>query len=162
MLKDLIREYKKSLRLLRQSNVSPIHSKSMISDTVWAIQYMEIGRMPGNKWTVARWSRDKREVAVDPFLISRFVKNSAPVKSAPDWMVQLLESLMSSLTAKEKEAFKLVRGHCYSFAQAAQLMGCNKGSVQNLVRRAEKKIALVVRKQTISERELFKTGGEKF
>ncbi len=157
MLKDLIREYKKSLGLLRQSSILPIHRKSMISDTVWAIQYMETGHIPGNKWNVARWSRDKREVSVDPFLISRFVKNSDPVKSAPDWMAQLVERLTSSLTAKEKEAFELVRGHCYSFAQAGQLMGCNKGSVQNLVHRAEKKIALVVRKQTISERELFNT-----
>lgn len=161
MLKELIREYKKSLRLLHQNNLSPIHRQSMISDTLWAIQYMETGRIPGNKWSVARWSRDKREVLVDPFLITRFVKNNAPVKSAPDWMVQLVERLMSSLTPREREAFRLVRGYCYSFAQAGQLMGCNKGSIQNLVHRAEKKIALVVRKQTISERELLVTGGEK-
>ncbi|GBF35499.1 hypothetical protein DCCM_4628 [Desulfocucumis palustris] len=152
-MKELIDEYKKSLSLLRRSNISPIHGRSMISDTLWAIEYMETGRVPGKKWSVARWSREKREVPVDPFLISRFLKSSDSVKSAPDWMVQLLERLLSSLSAREREAFRLVRGHCYSFAQAGELMGCNKGSVQNLVRRAEKKIALVVRKQTISERE---------
>lgn len=66
-------------------------------------------------------------------------------------MVDLLDKLMSSLTEKEKEAYRLVRGQGYSFTQAAKLLGYNKGSVQNFVQRAEKKIALVVRLQTNSE-----------
>jgi RNA polymerase sigma-70 factor (ECF subfamily) len=83
--------------------------------------------------------------------MSRYIRDREPVSAAPDWMVEFLEKLMASLTERERDAYKLVRGQCYSFAQAARLMGCNKGSVQNFVQRAEKKIALVVRKQTISE-----------
>jgi RNA polymerase sigma-70 factor (ECF subfamily) len=66
-------------------------------------------------------------------------------------MVEFLEKLMHSLTEREKDAYKLVRGQGYSFAQAGRLLGCNKGSVQNFVQRAEKKIVHVVRSQTISE-----------
>ena len=83
--------------------------------------------------------------------MSRYIRNREPVSATPGWMVEMLEKLMGSLTEREKEAYKMVRGHGYSFAQAGRLMGCNKGSVQNFVRWAEKKIAFVVRKQTISE-----------
>lgn len=129
----------------------PLHYGSMVSDTQFAIEIMETGKIPGTKWTVARWSKEKRDVPVDPIEMAKYVRNREPVKSAPEWKVKLLERLMSTLTQRERDAYELVRGQCYSFTQAAQLMGCNKGSVQNFVKRAEKKISLVVRKQTISE-----------
>ena len=65
-VEKLIREYKKSLRLLRCAKVVPVGYSSMISDTQWAIDLMDTGHIPGTKWTVARWSREKREVPVDP------------------------------------------------------------------------------------------------
>lgn len=150
-MEGLIREYKQSLRLLRNSKVVPMEYSSMVSDTQWAVELMETGHIPGTKWTVARWSRDKREIPVDPLVMSRYVRNREPIGAAPEWMVEFLEKLLSSLTERERDAYKLVRGQGYSFNQASMLMGCNKGSVQNFVQRAEKKIALVVRKQTYSE-----------
>lgn len=150
-MKDLIREYKASLRLLRSAKAVPMEYGSMVSDTQWAIEIMETGHIPGTKWTVARWPRAKREVPVDPLQMSKYIQNREPVSAAPDWMVEFLEKLMTSLTEREKDAYKLVRGQGYSLAQAGRLMGCNKGSVQNFVQRAEKKIGLVVRSQTISE-----------
>ncbi len=150
-MQDLIKEYKKSLRLLRTAKAVPMCYGSMVSDTQYAIEIMETGRIPGTKWQVSRWAKDKREVPVDPMLMARYVGNREPVESAPEWMAGLLDRLMGRLTEREKDAFRLVRGQCYSFSQAAKLMGCNKGSVQNFVARAEKKIGFVVRKQTYSE-----------
>lgn len=150
-MEDLIREYKKSLRLLRSAKVVPMEYGSMVSDTQWAIELMETGHIPESKWTVSRWPIVKREVPVDPLEMSRYVRNREPVSAAPGWMVEFLEKLMHSLTEREKDAYKLVRGQGYSFAQAGRLLGCNKGSVQNFVQRAEKKIVHVVRSQTISE-----------
>ena len=147
----LIKEYKRSLKLLRSAKVVPMEYTSMVSDTLYAIEIMETGKIPGTKWTVARWSKDKREVPVDPLMMTRYVANREPVASAPEWMALLLNKVTKNLTKREKEAYRLVRGEMYSFSQAAALMGCNKGSVQNFVTRAEKKIALVVRKQTYSE-----------
>lgn len=63
-MEELIREYKKSLRLLRCAKVVPVGCSSMVSDTQWAIDLMETGHILGTKWTVARWSREKREVPV--------------------------------------------------------------------------------------------------
>ncbi len=150
-MQDLIKEYRKSLRLLRTAKVVPMCYGSMLSDTQFAIEIMETGRIPGTKWQVSRYSKERREVLVDPMLMARYVGNREPVESAPEWMVGLLDRVMGGLTEREKEAFKLVRGQCYSFSQAAKLMGCNKGSVQNFVARAEKKISFVVRMQQYSE-----------
>ncbi len=151
-MQDLIKEYRKSLRLLRSAKVVPMECSRMVSDTQYAIEIMETGRIPGTKWTVARWPKVKREIPVDPQVMARCFSNRQPVESAPEEVVELLEGIMSGLTAREKEAYRLVRGEKFSFGQAAQLMGCKKGSVQNFVARAEKKIQLVVRKQTIDRR----------
>lgn len=159
-MEGLIREYRESLRKLRSAERVPMEFNSMASDTQWAIDLMVTGHIPGTKWTVARWNREDREIPVDPLEIARYVSNREPVKVAPEWMVDFLDKLMDSLTEKEKEAYRLVRGQGYSFAQAGKLLGCNKGSVQNFVQRAEKKIAFVVRKQTISERTI-QTGRDK-
>ena len=156
----LIKEYRKSLKLLRSAKAVPLHYGSMVSDTQFAIEIMETGKIPGTKWTVARWSRDKREIPVDPLQMARYITYPEPVKSAPEWMIKLLDEVMGSLTKREKDAYQLVRGQLYSFSQAATLMGCNKGSVQNFVARAEKKIGLVVRQQTMVKG-LFTDSGQR-
>lgn len=148
-VEDLIREYRESLRTLRQAKVAPLQRGSMISDTEWAIDLMETGHIPGTKWSVARWSLAKREVLCDPLEMARYVQNKEPASAAPEWMVDILDNVMQSLTDRERQAYELVRGQLYSFAKAGQVMKCNKGSVQNFVSRAEKKISRVVRKQTI-------------
>lgn len=148
---DLIREYKKSLRLLRSCKAPPLLLGSMISDTEWAIDLMVTGNIPGTRWTVARWSRSKREIPCDPIEMARYIQNKAPISEAPEWMIKLLETLMSSLTALEKDAYELVRGRGYSFSQAGKILGCSKSTAQSYIERAEKKIRLAVRQQTISK-----------
>jgi RNA polymerase sigma-70 factor (ECF subfamily) len=151
-MEDLVCEYKRSLQLLKKSRAANVSHTGMISDTEWAIRYMETGQIPGAKWTVSRWSREKREIPVDPLKMAGYVAGRETVSPpVPEQVLTLLDRLMESLTSREKEAFKLVRGEYYSFSQAGMLMGCTKGTIQNLVNRAEKKIALVIRKQTISE-----------
>jgi hypothetical protein len=105
LLQDLIKEYRKSLKELRSAKVVPLECGSMVSDTLFAIEVMETGRIPGTKWTVARWARDKREIPVDTLHLSRYVANREPVTEAPEEVVQLLEELTVSLTEREKDAF---------------------------------------------------------
>ncbi|WP_286725538.1 sigma factor-like helix-turn-helix DNA-binding protein [Pelotomaculum sp. PtaB.Bin117] len=112
---------------------------------------METGHIPGTKWIVVRWSQAKREVPVDPLEMARYIQNREPAEAAPEWMLDLLDKLTKSLTPLEKDAYELVRGRGYSFSQAAQLLGCSKASVQSYIKRAEKKIQLAIRLQTISK-----------
>ena len=150
---DLIKEYKRSLKPLRSAirnaKMVPMEYTSMVSDTLYAIEIMETGKIPGTKWTVARWSKDKREIPVDPLQMAKYITYREPAKSAPEWMIKLLDEVMGSLTALERDAYELVRGRGYSFAQAGKLLGCSKGAAQSYIRRAEKKIQFALRKQTI-------------
>lgn len=150
-MQDLIKEYKKSLRLLRSAKAVPVGYNSMISDTLWSIHIMETGNIPGKRWTVARWQKEDREIPIDPMTIAECVGNQRSIEPTPEWMVDYLEDIMKNLTKREKEAYRLVRGEKFSFSQAASFMGCNKATAQTFVRRAEKKIQLVIRKQVISE-----------
>jgi len=154
----LIREYRESLKKLRSAKTVPVEYGSMVSDTQWAIELMETGHIPESKWTVSRWPVVKREVPVDPLEMSRYIRNREPVSAAPDWIVDFLNKLMSTLTEREKDAYELIRGRGYSFKQAGKTMGCSKATAQVYVRRAEEKIKLVIRKQTISEGICLKAG----
>ena len=146
-MEDLIRQYRVSIRILRQAKVKPQHFGSMISDASWAIAYMETGSIPGTKWTVSRWKLSKREIPMDPMVIAQCLQNRTPVSAAPEWMVEYLEKLMESLNEKEKDAYQMVRGRGYSFAQAGKLMHCTKDAVSGYIRRADKKIQRTVRKE---------------
>jgi len=149
-MQDLIQEYKKSIKTLRNAKTVPVQCNSMISDTLWAVEVMETGKIPGTKWTVARWAKDKREIPVDMQTMAGYLTDRrTEVQPLSEEKKEILRKLLSALTGREREAYYLVRGEKFSFAQAGRYMGCSKGSVQNFVSRAEKKIILVVRKQTI-------------
>jgi len=148
-MQSLIQEYKQSIKNLRTAKVVPVESSNMISDASFAIEIMETGRIPGTTWQVGRLPKDRREISVDPTELSQFITNRTSTESAPEHVLDLLDSLMKNLTERERYAFDLVRGRGYSFAQAGKLMGCTKGSVQRFVIRAEKKIGLVIRSQHI-------------
>ena len=64
-MQELIQEYKRSIKTLRGAKAVPLQCNSMISDTLWAIDIMETGKIPGTKWQVTRWAKDKREIPVD-------------------------------------------------------------------------------------------------
>jgi len=149
-LQELIKEYKQSIKELRDAKVVPVQASSMISDANFSIEIMQTGRIPGTNWQVGRLPKTKREISVDPAEMSKYITHTISAESAPENVLDMLDNLMSTLTEREKHAFDLVRGRGYSFSQAGMLMGCNKGSVQNFVQRAEKKIQVVVRSQHIS------------
>ena len=150
-MQELIQEYKESISKVRKAKVVPVQASSMISDANFSIEIMQTGRIPGTSWQVGRLPKTKREISVDPAELSQFITNRASTESAPEHVLDLLDSLMKNLTERERYAFDLVRGRGYSFSQAGKLMGCTKGSVQRFVIRAEKKIGLVIRSQHIYE-----------
>jgi RNA polymerase sigma factor (sigma-70 family) len=135
--------------------VAPLYRGGMISDTQWAIRYMETGNIPGTKWNVARWSREKREVLFDPQVLDRcfIVPNAAP--EVEEGIRAMLKHLLSGLSVREREAFVLIYGQRYSYQEAADFMGLSKGNVYNLIKRTEKKFSnyrnFVGRKQTKGE-----------
>ncbi len=155
-MKDMIKEYKQSLRKLRSGKVVPLHRSSMISDTEFAIEYMETGQMPGAKWTVARWSKLDREVFFDPVVLDKcFALPSTTNAEISDGISDMLDHLLSCLSQREREAFILVNGQGFSHSEAAEYMGLSRGNIYNLLKRSEKKFGsyrqFVGQKQTNSE-----------
>ena len=152
----LIREYRESLRVLRRAKVTPLEHGSMISDTEWAIGYMETGHIPETKWTVARWSKEDREVLFDPKVLDRCFRVPKDNPEVSEGVRFMLEHLLMCLSVREREAFVLIYGQGYSYQEAADFMGLSKGNIYTLIKRAEKKFAnyreFVGRKQAKGER----------
>lgn len=142
-MKKLIREYRESLRALRKAarkaDPVPLYWASMVSSTEWAIRYMETGEIPGTKWSVARWSIEDREVLFDPQVLDRVFTLPAATPEVSEGVRLMLEHLMMCLSRREREAFMLIKGQGYSYSETAEHMGMSKGSVYNLIKRAEKK-----------------------
>lgn len=140
-MKDLIQEYRESLRVLRNAKAVPLYRSSMVSDTEWAIKYMETGNIPGTKWTVARWSRKDREVLFDPQVIDRCFTLSDVAPEISEEIRVMLDHLLSCLSPREREAFLLVYGQGFTHSQTAEFMGLSRGNVYNLLQRANKKFS---------------------
>ncbi|HOV79380.1 MAG TPA: sigma factor-like helix-turn-helix DNA-binding protein [Bacillota bacterium] len=141
-MKKLIQEYRESLRILCKGKVTSLYCHSMISDTQWAIKYMETGNIPGSKWTVARWSKEDREILFDPQVLDRCFRIPDAAPEVSEGVRLMLEHLLSCLSPREREAFVLIHGQGFSYQQTADFMGLSKGSVYNLIKRAEKKFSI--------------------
>jgi DNA-directed RNA polymerase specialized sigma subunit, sigma24 homolog len=110
---------------------------------------MKTGRMPGSRRGITRRSSVQREIPVDPSNVA-FIR-AAVLQSEPSEISERMQRaindlgiVLKDLTAKEKEAYSLVRANGYSFGAAAQIMQIQKATVQTLVKRAEEKISDMV------------------
>ena len=75
---------------------------------------------------------------LDPINIAKYERNKRKRKT-PKWKIEILDNILGHLTERERDSYKLVRGEGFTFTEAAQFMGCTKGTIQSFVRRAEKK-----------------------
>jgi len=125
----------------------------------YIIKYLDQGFPPEDKRGIYRskWSQEQREIPFDPanaFFIREAALQRKMKSELTEEQRELLEDLLATLTEKEREAFIMIRGNGYSFTEAAYSMGVNKGTIQNMIYRAEKKLHFVVRKPTKGERQI--------
>ncbi len=151
-MKYLIKEYRNTLRSITKSRMKATDEDercilgSCIDSLEFAIEYMEKGKHPDNRRAITRRSGIKREVPMDPqsftFIRAAALQRISITEISPDIRKALddLDIVLKLLSAKEREAYILVRGNGYSFGNAARLMRMKKGTVQVLVKRAEDKI----------------------
>jgi len=156
----LIREYRASLkkvnqaRLIAKEDWDKKQLGSCADSLSFSIEYMEKGRMPGNRRAITRRSGTQRETPVSPDninFIKAVVLQRKTLDTLTDQQKELLDDLLAILTKNEKEAFTLVRGSGYSFSEAAELMGVAKGTIQTWICRAENKFQSVTHKGTRDE-----------
>lgn len=157
----LIDEYWASLALVRRTKIAAQkryreqlsasdaidcqHLSSMERDLLWAIEYLETGRLPDYHRGIYKWT-----VPIDPQLLQKVVKVKAKDEPKARWVTSdtNLSNILSSLTPREREAFILIRGQGISFRETARYMGVRSpGTITNLVKRAERKIRREIIKQ---------------
>ncbi|MCM3079621.1 sigma-70 family RNA polymerase sigma factor [Brevibacillus invocatus] len=115
---------------------------AMLRESEWIIEWLNTGRMPGNRRGIERRAAYEREKPIDPNRLQSFVSCSSagsPV-NLTEWERYRLDDAMSELSEREKECYVLTHGECFSFEQTAELLGISKSSVQTHVNRARSKI----------------------
>lgn len=115
----------------------------MISDCEYVIEWLSTGRRPGNKRGVERLAAYQREKLVDPLKMQAYVSNAkaGSPSNLSDWERFQIEDALSRLTDRERDCYVLAHGECFSFSEIASMLSITKGSVEEYVERAQKKIS---------------------
>jgi positive control factor len=152
---DLIVQYKQALKDVRKLQVSASAEDKkllggMASDLEYAIQWMQTGRKPGNKRGIERRAAYEREKPFDPLLMQRYFRSMDDNSYTWDthkqedtvsvWDRERIDDALSVLTAREKEIYLMKRGQCLTYEQIATYYSISRGSVQDSIKRSEKKI----------------------
>ncbi|MCS5501288.1 DUF134 domain-containing protein [Lysinibacillus sp. A4] len=152
---DLIDEYKQSLKKLKAAGGCSIMERDMLE----AIKWMETGYDPAEYRAATRTDVyvmdhhlmqdlityvDSEEMTpgVLAEVIDYSYDNSAVKEIERMFNIKdTLNQAMAGLTENERTAFIMIRAEQMTFSKAAKILGVNRGTVQNYVKRAESKIA---------------------
>lgn len=118
---------------------------AMISDREYDIEWMETGRRPGNKRGIERRAAYQRERPVDPLKLQAYVAKSCSggavqAERITDRERDRIEFALAQLTPRERECYEMIRGNGLSYAEAAEILEIERGSVQWFVESAEEKL----------------------
>lgn len=161
---DLIKEYMQSLKDLRAVG----GCASMERDLQEAIKWMETGYDPAEYRAATRTD----VYVMDHHLMQDLIMYIDSDRETTDVLVEAIDfnndnsvireierlfniknvakQAMSGLTDNERAAFIMIRAEHMTFSKAAKILGVNRGTVQNYVKRAEIKI-----KNNIYKEKLF-------
>lgn len=118
----------------------------MIASCSYIIDWLQSGRMPGNRRGIERRAGYQREVLTDPERLPRMYSVSVqlPDDRSRETNRERLEHIFRGLTERERECYVLAHGECFTFAEIAELLGISKSSVGTYMTRAQRKIMLAV------------------
>lgn len=161
---DLINEYKQTLKDLKVAG----GCLSMVKDMQEAIKWMETGYDPAEYRAATRTD----VYVMDHHLMQDLITYVDSVKMTPDVLAEVIDysydnsavkeiermfnvkdtanQAMAGLTENERTAFIMIRAEHMTFSKVAKILGVNRGTVQNYVKRAESKI-----QNNISKDKLF-------
>ena len=160
---DLIEEYKQSLKELKVAG----GCLSMMKDMQEAIKWMETGYDPAEYRAATRTD----VYVMDHHLMQDLITYVDSDKMTPTVLAEVIDcsydnsaikeiermfnvkdtanQALAGLTENERTAFIMIRAEQMTFSKAAKILGVNRGTVQNYVKRAESKIAENVRKEKL-------------
>lgn len=114
----------------------------IISDLTYVIEWLEHGRRPGPSRGIERRSVYQNTVLVDPHVLQNYAKGyeTRSATTVTDEQRIAIESALSKLSPREREVFMLVKGQGFSSDYVAEMLGLAKGTVDELLQRAYKKL----------------------
>lgn len=117
---------------------------NMITSTTYALNWLMSGKCPDNVTSIENYSYDQRTIEIDPHLLSSIystddsLQQQVPETNPEDLF--MVESALSTLSPKEREAFVLFEGYQHSIATVAEMMKVETSTVNTMLRRARHKI----------------------
>jgi len=117
----------------------------MIASCSYVIEWLEIGRRPGNRRGIERRAGYQREVPTDPTRLHSLSEGGMPADSQPTEQESevrrfRLEAALRGLTERERSCYVLAHGECFSFAEIAAMLNISKSSVGTYMVRAQRKV----------------------
>lgn len=168
----LITEYETGRKQLRQMrgklNLELLEDKqdkkqinSMISDMSFSIEWMKLGRRPGNMRGIDKRSAYQRRALIDMDLFPS-LDIEPEEKEISEEQKRLLVNILVDLSHRERQCYLLHMAQGYSMREVAEELKISKASVQKFIERAKNKInrklschTNVVRTHTEDERALI-------
>lgn len=117
----------------------------MISDAEFILEWLESGRRPGNKRGIERRAAYQREKPIDPVQLQAYIAKTSSggavqAERISDKERERIEFALGELTPRERACYEMVRGNGLPYAEAAELLGIEKSSVQWFIESAEEKL----------------------
>ncbi|RNB72162.1 sigma factor-like helix-turn-helix DNA-binding protein [Brevibacillus panacihumi] len=150
-MQDLLQGYIETRRMLKRMrrNCQGEHVATdrqllgeMLGESEWIIEWLETGRMPGNRRGIERRAAYQREKLVDPLRMQAFAARSTAgsPSNLTEWELNQIEDALCVLSERERECYVLAHGQGFSHEYIADLLRISKGSVDSYIARAQEKI----------------------
>ena len=116
------------------------HKAWMVSNLDYVIEWLETGRMLGNKRGVERLAAYQREIPTD--LIEKYMQPAPHLEVDPNRWAELehMEYILSMLTERERECYEMYVGGQSTYREIGELLGINHKTAEENVKRAQAKI----------------------
>ncbi|ASN69637.1 sigma-70 family RNA polymerase sigma factor [Bacillus paranthracis] len=152
---DLIKQYKETLNQLLTAKEKATKQEEkiinrMISDIEYSLNWMRNGREPEPKRGIERRASYQRDVKVNPLLIQRYLRSKETEyewdkeqkeNAITTWEKIQLDDALSTLSKIEKEIFVMYKVGMFTQEEIAEMRGVTRSTIQQHLRRADKKIA---------------------
>ncbi|MEJ9122846.1 sigma-70 family RNA polymerase sigma factor [Bacillus cereus] len=152
---DLIKQYKETLNQLLTAKEKTTKQEEkiinrMISDIKYSLNWMRNGREPEPKRGIERRASYQRDVKVNPLLIQRYLRSKETEyewdkeqkeNAITTWEKIQLDDALSTLSKTEKEIFVMYKVGMFTQEEIAEMRGVTRSTIQQHLRRADKKIA---------------------
>lgn len=117
---------------------------NMITSTTYALNWLMSGKCPDNVTSIENYSYDQRTIEIDPHLLASIYSTEDRLQQEveePDHQdLFMVESALSTLSSKEREAFVLFEGYQHTIGTIADMLNVKASTVNTLLRRARHKI----------------------